>query len=116
MALKRSDRQRQGISKEPSIPKDLLQDLRHLIEKTRQFVASTVNASLTSLYWQVGNRIRKEILQEGRAEYGQAIVVSVSHQLGLEYGNGFSEKNLRKMIQFAEVFQDEQIVASLMRQ
>jgi predicted nuclease of restriction endonuclease-like (RecB) superfamily len=33
-----------------------------------------------------------------------------------EYGKGFSEKNIRRMMQFAEVFPDEQIVASAMRQ
>jgi len=116
MALKRSDRQRQNVGKEPPMTKNLLQDLQHLIEKTRQFVASTVNAGLTLLYWQVGNRIRKEILQEVRAEYGQAIVTTVSQQLMADYGNGFAEKNLRRMIQFAEVFPDEQIVVSLIRQ
>jgi len=33
-----------------------------------------------------------------------------------EYGEGFSEKSLRRMIQFAAVFPDQRIVASLMRQ
>lgn len=32
------------------------------------------------------------------------------------YGKGFEEKNIRRMMQFAEVFPDEQIVASAMRQ
>ncbi len=34
----------------------------------------------------------------------------------IEYGNSFSEKNLRRMVQFADVFPDEQIVVSLIRQ
>jgi len=33
-----------------------------------------------------------------------------------EFGRGFGEKNLRRMVQFAEVFPDEQIVAALLRQ
>src|SRR4030067_3165675 len=33
-----------------------------------------------------------------------------------EYGNGFAEKNLRRMIQFAEVYPEEKIVVSLIRQ
>jgi hypothetical protein len=41
---------------------------------------------------------------------------SLSQKLTVEYGIGFAEKNLRKMIQFAEVFPDEKIVVSLMRQ
>lgn len=33
-----------------------------------------------------------------------------------EFGRGFEEKNLRRMIQFAEAFPDEEIVAALRRQ
>jgi predicted nuclease of restriction endonuclease-like (RecB) superfamily len=100
----------------PPVPKDLLGDLRQMIDQVRQSIATTINAGLTMLYWQVGNRIRKEILQNERAEYGQKIVATVSRQLSIDYGNGFAEKNLRKMIQFAEIFPDEQIVVSLTRQ
>lgn len=104
--------------KEPSNKKtgDLIEDLRGMIEKARQSIASTVNAGLTLLYWHIGNRIHTEILKEGRAEYGKEIVVTLSRQLALEYGKEFNDKNLRRMIQFAEVFPDEQIVVSLIRQ
>jgi predicted nuclease of restriction endonuclease-like (RecB) superfamily len=40
----------------------------------------------------------------------------LSRQLALEYGNGFTEKNLHRMIQFAEIFSEEKIVATLSRQ
>lgn len=101
----------------PSIKKsDLLEDLRNIIGKARQTIASNVNAGLTLLYWHVGNRIRMEILQEERAGYGKEIVVTLSRQLVIDYGNGFTDKNLRRMIQFSEVFSDEQIVVSLLRQ
>lgn len=83
-----------------ALPENLLGDLRRLIDQTRKSIASSVNAGLTMLYWHVGNRILKEFLQGERAEYGQAIVVTVSRQLVIDYGNGFTEKNLRRMIQF----------------
>ena len=44
------------------------------------------------------------------------MIASVSRQLVLDYGNSFTEKNLRRMIQFAEIFPEEQIVVSLVRQ
>jgi predicted nuclease of restriction endonuclease-like (RecB) superfamily len=94
----------------------LIGELRHLIDKARESVASTVNTRITMLYWQVGSRVRKEILKDERAEYGQSIVATVSRQLTLHYGRGFSEKSLRRMIQFGEIFPDEQIVAALLRQ
>lgn len=93
----------------------LLDDLRSLIETARGQVAQAVNAGLVRLYWSVGQRIRQDILKEKRAEYGRKIVPTLSAQLAREYGQGFSEKSLRRMIQFAEVFPDRKIVASLMR-
>ncbi len=96
--------------------KALLQDLREMIAGARQDVARSVNSALVMLYWKVGQRIRKEILKEKRADYGELIVHTVSAQLAKEFGSGFAEKSLRRMIQFAEVFPQEQIVATLSRQ
>ncbi len=98
------------------LPEGLLEDLRHMIDQTRKSIASTVNTSLAMNYWRVGHRIRKETLQGERAEYGREIVVTLSRQLVMDYGNSFSEKSLRRMMQFAEVFPDEQIVVTLLRQ
>lgn len=94
----------------------LLAEIRQLIEETRQIVASEVNAKLTMLYWHIGQRIHKEILQAERAGYGQLIVISLAQQLVMEYGKGFAEKNLRRMIQFGTIFPEEEIVVSLIRQ
>ena len=101
----------------PTVPQRLIEDLRHMINQTHRSVASAVNAGLTMLYWHVGNRIRKETLcKTSGLNMGGQIVVTLSRQLVVDYGNGFTEKNLRRMIQFAEVFPDEQIVVSLIRQ
>jgi predicted nuclease of restriction endonuclease-like (RecB) superfamily len=64
----------------------------------------------------VGRRIRQDILREKRAEYGERIVAALGRQLETEFGRGFGEKNLRRMMRFAEVFSEWEIVASLMRQ
>jgi predicted nuclease of restriction endonuclease-like (RecB) superfamily len=71
---------------------------------------------LTILYWQIGDRIRQDILKEKRADYGRKIVVTLSRQLTEDYGNNFNEKNLRRMIQFTEVFSNMEIVVTLSRQ
>lgn len=94
----------------------LLAEVRGLILKARQQTAQVVNAGLTLLYWQIGDRIRRDILKKNRAEYGAEIVRTLSAQLEMEFGRGFAEKNLRRMIQFAEVYPDQQIVVSLIRQ
>jgi hypothetical protein len=48
--------------------------------------------------------------------YGEPIVATLSRQLVSEFGRGFEDKNLRRMLQFAEAFPDEAIVATLWRQ
>ncbi|PIS02279.1 MAG: hypothetical protein COT85_05785 [Chlamydiae bacterium CG10_big_fil_rev_8_21_14_0_10_42_34] len=99
-----------------ALPDGLLEELRQVIDQTRRFIAMTVNSALTTAFWKVGERIRKETLQEGRADYGKEIVVTLSRQLVADYGNSFTDKNLRRMIQFSELFPNEQIVVTLSRQ
>jgi predicted nuclease of restriction endonuclease-like (RecB) superfamily len=114
-----ASKKRDLVKTEPMSPvasPPLLEDLRRLIEETRQGVAATVNAALTLLYWRIGKRINEEILKGGRAEYGKEIVVSLARQLEADYGRGFSEKSLRHMLRFAEAFPDDRIVSALMRQ
>ncbi|MDX2034157.1 MAG: PDDEXK nuclease domain-containing protein [Blastocatellia bacterium] len=94
----------------------LLAELRELILATRSQVAQIVNAGLTALYWQIGDRVRREILKEKRAEYGAEIVSALGRQLEVDFGRGFSEKSLRHMLRFAEAFPDFEIVSALMRQ
>ena len=84
----------------------LLRDVRELILAARSRVAQSVDASLTMLYWQVGIRIRREILRGKRARYGEKIIAAVATRLEVEFGRGFGEKNLRRMVQFAEQFPD----------
>ncbi len=101
---------------EDTLAPALLADIRGLIEESRAAVAVTVNAGLTLLYWRIGQRINDEVLHGERAAYGKEIVATLAQELTRAYGGGFTEKNLRRMMQFAEVFRDQQIVASLIRQ
>ncbi len=94
----------------------LLQEVRQLIASAQTRVAQTVNAELTSLYWQIGQRIHTEILAGQRAQYGQELMQGLAQHLTQEYGRSFAEKNLRRMLQFAQTFPDEAIVAALRRQ
>ena len=100
----------------PAVPSKLIDDIKRLIEDTRRAVAFTVNAGLTMLYWQIGKRINEEVLGDSRADYGKKIITTLSQELEKTYGRGFKEKNLRRMIQFAEVFPDKEIVVSLIRE
>ena len=100
----------------PSSSRNLLREIRELIVSSRGHVAQAVDAGLTMLYWKVGACIRREILGEKRAKYGDKVVATLSRRLEVEFGRGFAEKNLRRMMQFVELFPDEKIVAALLRQ
>lgn len=94
----------------------LMVDIRSMIEKTRSGIARTVHSGMTILYWRIGRRIQTEVLANQRAEYGKNIVSTLSRQLVDEYGPGFSAKNLRHMMRFAEVFVDAEVVSAMARQ
>lgn len=92
---------------------ELVTDLRSMIAEGRAAVAATVNAGLSVLYWQVGKRIHEEILKQGRAEYGQKILQTLSAKLRTEFGKGWSERNLDNMVRFAVVLPDFEISHAL---
>jgi len=71
---------------------------------------------MVALYWGVGDRIRREILGERRASYGEQIVSTVSRQLTVGYGRGFGRRNLFQMVRFAEAFPGWEIVQTLSAQ
>ena len=121
IAKKRLSEKRKSVHMQQSaslVPPDssLHAEVRELILTTRQQIAQTVNAGLTMLYWHIGRRIRQDILKEDRAEYGAKIVSLLAPQLESEFGRGFGEKNLRRMVQFVEVFPQQEIVVSLIRE
>jgi len=94
----------------------LFVELQQLIINTKKQVSSQVNSALTQLYWYIGKQINNELLKDQRAQYGQAIVKMLSKKLTLEFGKGFQEKSLRRMIQFHQVFTEFEIVATVSRQ
>ena len=59
----------------------LFEQIKNLIEQTKNNVAVAVNSSLTMMYCNIGKLINDEVLQNKRAEYGKEIVATVSQQL-----------------------------------
>ena len=76
----------------------LLQGVVHLLERARTASARSVNAIMTSTYWEIGRRIVEyEQKGERRAAYGQAFLARLAADLAGRFGRGFSERNLGKM-------------------
>ncbi|MEW5799420.1 MAG: PDDEXK nuclease domain-containing protein [Bacteroidota bacterium] len=99
-----------------SLSTNLLGDIRSLIQQAREHVAVAVNSATVLLYWQIGKRIREDVLKNEKAEYGKQIFYALSRKLTEEFGNGFSQANLFHMAKFAEVFPDKKIVQALSAQ
>lgn len=95
---------------------NLVEEVKQLIADARQQVAISVNAEISALYWRVGQRIKTEILDNKRAEYGKSVIKNLSEVLTAEYGSGWGEKQLQHSLYAVETFPDLQIVSTLWRQ
>ena len=98
------------------IEKQLFNELVQIIEQGKNQLSRQVNSTITMVYWHLGKKINNHVLENKRAEYGKQIVPILSKQLVKLYGRSFTERNLRRMMQFAEEFSDITIVTSLMTQ
>ena len=63
------------------VPAELINDLRQIIDSARSRVAATANYELTAMYWHIGDRINRDVLNNERAEYGKQIVATVARKL-----------------------------------
>ena len=72
----------------------MIEQIRSLLENARQKVATEVNSTLITTYWQIGKIIVEDEQQhESRAEYGKQTLWTLSKVLAAEYGKGFSISN-----------------------
>ena len=118
--LKRADEQASRVGPSDGIDvsrEDLFQDLEQLVESCRTAVSAQVNSAMVVLYWMLGEKLGRVLLGGGeRAAYGQHIVDEAGQRLVSLYGRGFTAKNLRRMIQFASLYPEREIVVTLSRQ
>jgi len=89
---------------------NVIADIRDIIAEGRQKAALSVHATATITYWRVGRRIQEED-QHGdqRAEYGKTLIKRLSGELIPDFGENYSERNLRNYRQFYQVFPDYEI-------
>jgi predicted nuclease of restriction endonuclease-like (RecB) superfamily len=96
-----------------AIDKAFVEEIRNLIVTAKTRIAVTVNMQMTLLYWNIGKRVREEVVKSDRAEYGKQIIKNLSKELLAEYGRGFSEVNLSNMVKFYNQFNSLEIVQTL---
>ena len=94
----------------------LYSDVCSLIENTRQRIATTANAEIIMLHWQIGVCIKEDVLLNQRADYGKEIVKNLAKILTEKYGKGWSDRKLLHCIRSAYTFTEEQIVYAMRTQ
>ena len=79
----------------------LLKNIGHTIETARTNSFKAINTELVKANWEIGKHII-EFEQSGneRAEYGSEILDTLSKDLKLRYGKGFSRRNVLDMRRF----------------
>ena len=78
----------------------LLNDACNIIEQAQATAYRQVNEALIKRNWLLGMRIRHEVLNDERAEYGEQVVKVLAKVLTAKYGEGFTWRNLYNYIDF----------------
>ncbi|MCL2805160.1 MAG: PDDEXK nuclease domain-containing protein [Treponema sp.] len=98
----------------PNIDENLLfSRVSAIIENRKARAGSYANQEVTLMFWEIGHFIIHNVLDGKRADYGKQIVTTLSSQLMKKYGKQFDIHNIRRMVRFAEKFNNLTIVTEL---
>lgn len=88
---------------------NIFEQIKSLLESARKSVIKNINQTMIITYYQIG-KIIIEDEQKGkeRAEYAQETIKNLSKQLTLEFGKGYSVRNLEQMRKFYLTYQKTQ--------
>jgi len=86
-------------------------EIKSILSSARDKAYYAINSAMVEAYWQIGKRIVEEE-QHGkeRADYGTYIVKTLSKELTIEFGKGFSERSIWQFRQFYQMFPEFEIM------
>ena len=87
-------------------PEETYDGIRATIISAKYRVSVAVNTIMVGAYWEIGKQIYCACGENDRAEYGKRMLKYLSEKLTAEFGQGFSETNLRNMRKFYCMFPD----------
>ena len=90
----------------------VLADIKARIQNTRYKAVLNLNREQIILYWNIGKIII------ANSEWGNKFIDNLARDIKLEFpdSTGYSVRNLKYMRKFAEIFDDDEIVPTLMAQ
>ena len=78
--------------------------IRNSIIAAQGKVYAAVNSAMVNAYWEIGDQIYRACGENDRAEYGINLLQYISDRLTVEFGKGYTVRNLRNMRQFYLMF------------
>ena len=78
----------------------IFDNIKELVISSRNKVYSVVNTEMLNLYWNIGKAIMDIQQGDERANYGDYVLEKLSEKLTVEFGKGFSKRNLERMRKF----------------
>lgn len=94
----------------------LFSDLRKLVLTARRRIAVSINSESISLYWNVGCRIKKDLLKGGRGAYGEETIKKCADFLTAEFGSGWGFRTVQHCVRAAYTFTEKEIMYALRTQ
>ncbi len=94
----------------------LYEDVCEIINNSRYKIAVYVNAEASLLNWNVGKRIKEDILLNQRAEYGKQVLKRLSKKLTLKYGSGWGFEKIQHCVRAAYIFSEDEIMYAVRTQ
>ncbi|MFI4938168.1 MAG: YhcG family protein [Candidatus Berkiellales bacterium] len=93
---------------EPSRAESLYKKVSNHIDNARQVVQRSIDIEMVKAYWHIGRDIVEEE-QHGkeRAEYGQAVLQTLSVNLKQKYKSGYSVDTLERIRKFYLLYQED---------
>ncbi len=95
---------------------ELYEKISGMILSQKTAVSHAVNTAIIFLYWEIGETICNDVLKNAKADYGRRVVEGLSEKLTENYGKGFNQTSIFRMIKFYQEFPDKEKVATLSQQ
>lgn len=86
------------------LDRSIYESIKEVLVSAREKAYKAVNFAMVEAYWNVGKLIVEAQDGNERAEYGDYFIKSLSKELKVEFGKGFTVTNLKYMRQFYLTF------------
>jgi len=81
------------------------EEVKDVLEQARKRIYRNIQNEMILAYWQIGKMIVERQGGVSRAKYGDGLIKELSAQMTIDFGKGYTERNLEQMRKFYTLFQ-----------